>query len=65
MIEAINGQFKTQFRYLDHNIRNPDLKHIHLDFKIEAMLIKRFNKRLFSDKNDSIDIAKPIQDKLF
>ena len=40
------------------------IKHIQLDFKIEAMLINRFNKRLFSDKNDSIDIAKSIQDKL-
>ena len=64
VIEAINGQFKTQFRYLDHNISNPDLKHIQLDFKIEAMLINRFNKRLFSDENNSIDIAKSIQDKL-
>jgi hypothetical protein len=59
VIESINGFLKT-FKALDETT-NKSLPHLIKDYKIAAALINIFYQRLFSDGENSIEMAKSMK----
>ena len=63
-VEAVNGLIKTLFRANDKIVDNKSLPHTLDDFRISAALINRFDKRLFSDKDNPRLIADQMKSRL-
>lgn len=51
-VEAINGQLKTRFRFLDHVVQNASLYNVMDDVKIAGALLNYTYKPLVSDEDD-------------
>ena len=60
VIEAINGIFEQSFRSLK-DVSNKILPHIIDDFRIAAALVNCYKRRLFSDGDQQVDIAKKMK----
>ena len=60
VIEAINGIFEQSFRALK-DVSNKILPHIIYDFRIAAAIINCYKRRLFSDGDKQLEIAKKMK----
>jgi hypothetical protein len=63
-VEAVNVLLKTLYRANDKKVYNVTLPHVLSDLRIAGALINRFHKRLFSDKDNSTEIAQQMKLKL-
>lgn len=63
-VEVVNGLLKTLFRAHNKVVSNVTLHHSLSDFRIAGALINRFHKRLISDPDNGIEIAREMLSKL-
>ncbi len=58
VVEGMNGLIKARYRLFDHRIENTLLPHIMKDIRIAGALVNKFCKRLISDKENALEIAR-------
>jgi hypothetical protein len=57
VVEVTNAFLKTCFRALDKTVPNQSLLHYLDDFRIAAALINKYHSRIYSDGENSVDMA--------
>lgn len=63
VVEALNAFLKRSFKSLSRE-NNKNLLHLMQDYRIAGALVNKYFKRLFSDKDDSIEIVYNMKSKL-
>ncbi len=64
-VEVVNGLLKTLFRANDKVKKNVNLENTLSDLRISAAIINKFHKRLYSDKDNGVEIADKMKSKRF
>lgn len=63
VVEAVNGQFKRDFKLLRQDYFNKSVPHMMENFQIAASLLNRFGVR-FRDRDDANEIVSMIRERI-